>query len=200
MSKLIQVETVNRQSNIKNDPTYQAPRVSHCYRGITMNNLSKSVSILKLGFMLTTAFVLSVSTLLLLPAPAALAQDPIAEFTVSSDSSVRGTESLTVTFVNSSTSASEYHWQFGDGGVSSAISPTHIYNTPGHYTVTLSITTTEGITAVEEKAAYVTVSPAPSEPFEDLDKDGYADLVVSGYQDDASCNSCYQADSYIYWG
>ncbi|MCP4358815.1 MAG: VCBS repeat-containing protein, partial [Chloroflexi bacterium] len=41
---------------------------------------------------------------------------------------------------------------------------------------------------------------APSEPFEDLDKDGYADLVVSGYQDDASCNSCYQADSYIYWG
>ncbi|MFC1975857.1 FG-GAP-like repeat-containing protein [Chloroflexota bacterium] len=45
---------------------------------------------------------------------------------------------LTVTFSNSSTWATNYYWDFGDGTQSTASQPTHIYNTAGQYTVTLT--------------------------------------------------------------
>ncbi len=47
------------------------------------------------------------------------------------------TAPLTVAFTNTSANASSYTWLFGDGGTSSAISPTHTYTAPGTYTVTL---------------------------------------------------------------
>ena len=43
----------------------------------------------------------------------------------------------TVTFTNTSTNATSYLWQFGDGGTSTATNPTHVYGDPGQYTVTL---------------------------------------------------------------
>lgn len=46
-------------------------------------------------------------------------------------------ENLTVTFMNNSVGSSFYEWDFGDGNTSSAISPTHTYQNPGTYTVTL---------------------------------------------------------------
>jgi uncharacterized repeat protein (TIGR01451 family) len=49
-----------------------------------------------------------------------------------------GTVSLTVTFVNSSTGASIYLWDFGDETTSSIVSPTHTYTQTGGYTVTLA--------------------------------------------------------------
>ena len=45
-----------------------------------------------------------------------------------------------ISFVNTSTGASSYYWDFGDGNNSTATNPTHVYNTPGTYTVTLYAT------------------------------------------------------------
>lgn len=45
---------------------------------------------------------------------------------------------LTITFTNSSTGASTYAWDFGDGNTSTASSPTHTYAADGTYTVCLT--------------------------------------------------------------
>jgi gliding motility-associated-like protein len=48
--------------------------------------------------------------------------------------------------VNSIDAITNYQWNFGDGNTSNATSPTHIYNSPGGYTVTLTYTTAGGCT------------------------------------------------------
>lgn len=45
---------------------------------------------------------------------------------------------LTVEFTNSTTNATDYSWDFGDGNNSTETSPIHTYATAGTYTVTLS--------------------------------------------------------------
>ena len=45
---------------------------------------------------------------------------------------------LNVSFVNGSTGAASYLWDFGDGTTSTEVSPTHTYATGGGYTVTLT--------------------------------------------------------------
>jgi PKD repeat protein len=42
-----------------------------------------------------------------------------------------------ITFLNESIDATSYHWDFGDGNSSSATNPTHLYENPGSYVVTL---------------------------------------------------------------
>ena len=44
-----------------------------------------------------------------------------------------------ITFVNESSGAVSYHWDFGDGNVSCDVSPTHIFTLPGTYEVTLRV-------------------------------------------------------------
>jgi Zn-dependent metalloprotease len=43
----------------------------------------------------------------------------------------------TVTFSNLSMNGTTFSWNFGDGGTSTALSPSHNYTAPGNYTVTL---------------------------------------------------------------
>ena len=50
------------------------------------------------------------------------------------------TSDNTVTLVNSSTSAANYTWDFGDGIGSNATNPTHTYSVVGTYTITLTAT------------------------------------------------------------
>lgn len=45
---------------------------------------------------------------------------------------------LTFTFTNTSTNATSYIWNFGDGITSTLVNPTHTYSLPGSYVVTLS--------------------------------------------------------------
>lgn len=47
---------------------------------------------------------------------------------------------VNVNFTNTSTGATSYLWNFGDGGTSTAINPSHNYTTPGSYTVSLVAT------------------------------------------------------------
>jgi len=46
-------------------------------------------------------------------------------------------------------------WSFGDGGSSTATSPSHVYGTPGRYTATLSVSNAAGQQASAERAVMV---------------------------------------------
>jgi hypothetical protein len=48
-----------------------------------------------------------------------------------------GLENGTVDFTNTSTNASSYLWEFGDGQISTLMNPTHIYDEPKPYVVKL---------------------------------------------------------------
>ncbi|MDQ2720947.1 MAG: PKD domain-containing protein [Bacteroidota bacterium] len=61
----------------------------------------------------------------------------------------KGCAPLTHTFtanVNSIDSITSYQWNFGDGNFSDLVSPSHVYNIPGKYTVTLIYATAAGCT------------------------------------------------------
>lgn len=55
---------------------------------------------------------------------------PVASFTNS-------TASPTISFTNTTTNGTNYQWNFGDGGGSTIMNPTHTYTANGTYTVTL---------------------------------------------------------------
>ncbi len=59
-----------------------------------------------------------------------------ASFTVNSTSSC--TVPFTVQFTNTSTGGGSYSWNFGDGGTSTSINPSHTYSVFGNYTVVLT--------------------------------------------------------------
>jgi PKD repeat protein len=77
---------------------------------------------------------------------------PVANFSASPTS---GIVPLAVTFTNSSTNATSYSWDFGDGGTSTAQNPAHTYTTAGIYTVELTATGSGG---TNSKTGNITVS------------------------------------------
>jgi gliding motility-associated-like protein len=66
-----------------------------------------------------------------------LAQAVTASF---SPSVTNGLAPLTINFSNQSSNANTYQWDFGDGNRSSENNPSHIYSSPGTYTVTVLAT------------------------------------------------------------
>lgn len=57
------------------------------------------------------------------------------------------TNYLEYTFTNSSSGATSFAWDFGDGNMSTEESPTHVYATHGIYTVTLTATNDNNLSA-----------------------------------------------------
>ena len=79
----------------------------------------------------------------------------IADFVASP---MNGTAPLTVQFNDTSTrSPVSWVWTFGDGATSTMQNPSHQYNTPGHYTVNLTITNAHG-TYSQIKTDYIHIS------------------------------------------
>lgn len=73
-------------------------------------------------------------------------------------------DNFTVNFTNTSISATDYLWDFGDGNTSTDKNPSHTYADLGTYTVTLTATdklqqtsTTSSSVVIEEAAAFVPV-------------------------------------------
>ena len=66
---------------------------------------------------------------------------PDANFTIISDPVV---ENLPITFQNLTTNGYVYEWYFGDGGYSEDVHPSHTYDEPGIYEVTLVATDSKG--------------------------------------------------------
>ena len=70
---------------------------------------------------------------------------PVADFTVES---IAGFAPFEVMFINNTTPEdgdNEYDWDFGDEETSSSENPTHIYEQPGVYTVSLTATNSAGV-------------------------------------------------------
>src|SRR6185436_2763651 len=83
---------------------------------------------------------------------------PSVDFTANDSTSCKAP--FTVQFSDLSPSASTWLWDFGDGATSTSRNPTHTYNTPGNYSVTLSITLTGGCSNTITKYQYIKISPA----------------------------------------
>jgi PKD repeat protein len=90
---------------------------------------------------------------------------PVAAFAVDRSNSYTP---FTANFVNRSSGAiSRYLWHFGDGTFSNAENPSHVYTTPGVYTVTLNVTGPGGTSSAQTSItalALPTATPAPSVP------------------------------------
>jgi gliding motility-associated-like protein len=90
--------------------------------------------------------------------------DPVPAFTINTP--VQCLNGNTFTFTNGSsvnTGGLTYEWFFGDGNISSALSPSHSYTTEGLFTVKLRITSTDG--CVDSLEQDVTVQPKPIPSF-----------------------------------
>jgi len=80
-----------------------------------------------------------------------------ADFTATPTS---GSAPLTVQFTDTSTTEwSTWTWDFGDGGTSVIKNPSHVYETPGTYTVKMTVGSMSGSTTVT-KDNYITVTQA----------------------------------------
>ncbi|WP_222166037.1 gliding motility-associated C-terminal domain-containing protein [Edaphocola aurantiacus] len=70
--------------------------------------------------------------------------------------STSGCVPFTVQFQDNSSNATSWSWAFGDGGFSTAQTPTHTYTTPGTYNVRLIGSNPEG--CITEDTSYVTIT------------------------------------------
>jgi gliding motility-associated-like protein len=78
-----------------------------------------------------------------------------ANFTATNNNSCNAP--VTTSFTNTSTGATSYQWSFGDGGTSTASSPTHTYTSSGSYTVRLIATGAGGCTDTAIKTSFVNI-------------------------------------------
>ncbi len=91
-----------------------------------------------------------------------------------------GCAPLTVAFTDASSGGeiTSWSWTFGDGGTSTAQSPTHEYASPDVYTVSLTATGPLG-TDTETKTGYITVTGPPVAAFSGAPTYGTAPLTVA---------------------
>ncbi len=95
------------------------------------------------------------------------------------------TNGLQADFMNSSTDATSYSWDFGDGNSSTATNPSHEYDADGEYTVTLTATNDCGSVTTEET---ITIVTAPTPNFSASILSGCAPLTVQ-FSDASSANA-----------
>ncbi len=117
---------------------------------------------------------------------------PVANFTASPTSTC--VVPMAVNFTNSSTGATTYNWDFGDGNVSTATNPTHIYNSPGNYTVTLTAISAAGCSSTYTCTNCIQITEPIANFFADVTA-GCIDLTVN-FTDSSS--SLWPITSY-YW-
>ncbi len=86
-------------------------------------------------------------------------ENPVADFTFAASE----TEDFTIEFTSTSTAASSFTWDFGDGNTSTDKEPTHTYAEVGSYTVSLTVDNDFGSDNVSKEVAVA--SPYKSSGF-----------------------------------
>ncbi len=100
--------------------------------------------------------------LILLRADMSFAQAPVANFVANL---VTGCNPLCVTFTSTSTGSNlSYNWNLGNGTLSSQVNPQVCYTQPGTYTVSLTVTNSNG-SNTKTINNYITVLPGPTVAF-----------------------------------
>ncbi|MBP6334835.1 MAG: PKD domain-containing protein [Bacteroidia bacterium] len=87
---------------------------------------------------------------------------PIAEF---STPNISGCQPYTATFTNTSIGQTSALWNFGDGGTSTDINPSHVYVDNGTYPVTLIASNNFGCSDTFELSQNIQVLPTPQASF-----------------------------------
>src|SRR5205814_10222952 len=72
-----------------------------------------------------------------------------------------GTPPLAVSFLNLSTAATDYTWDFGDSSTSTAVNPLHSFSSPRAYTIRLTAIGPDGTNTLT-RYNYVVVTPIVS--------------------------------------
>ena len=90
-----------------------------------------------------------------------IAANVVASFTTP----LTGCVPYTAIFNNTSSGGQTFQWDFGDGTTSTAINPTHIYNTPGTYLVRLTATDPFTCNITDDTTITITVYPIPIADF-----------------------------------
>ncbi len=78
-------------------------------------------------------------------------KEPVAVFTFNPNG---GYAPCSVQFTSSSINAVDFIWDFGDGSTSIAENPTHIFDQPGTYTITLKVKNSDG---QNQKSSQITI-------------------------------------------
>ena len=68
---------------------------------------------------------------------------------------IAGCSPTQISFTNTSTDATDFEWSFGDGGSSTNVNPSHIYNIPGYYTISLITKSDIGCVDTMVKPQYI---------------------------------------------
>ena len=68
-------------------------------------------------------------------------------------------------FTNTSAGGQTFQWDFGDGGTSNLINPTHLYATPGNYTITLIATDPNTCNVTDTTRVTILVADNPTAGF-----------------------------------
>ncbi len=95
------------------------------------------------------------------------------------------TNGASVQFTNTSSNATTYLWDFGDGNSSTTENPTHTYTTDGTYTVTLTASNSCGASTTTQT---VTITTPPTAGFTAGPTSGCASLTVQ-FTSTASANA-----------
>ena len=79
---------------------------------------------------------------------------------------------LEYAFTNTSTNATSYEWDFGDGNMSTEESPTHVYAVAGEYTITLTASSDVGLSTEFSKSINILAPVTAAFTFQ-VDPDDY---------------------------
>ena len=121
---------------------------------------------------------------------------PVAAFTGTPTS---GVAPLAVQFTDQSTGLpTAWSWNFGDGGTSTAQSPSHTYAVAGSYTVTLTVSNAFGADP-ETRTNYITVDAPPSGTWETITYDDF-ESGTGSYTDGGADCARYTGGTYAYQG